>query len=139
MIGVLALGDRLHQTAFDDQDARVLGLFADQAAVAVEKSRLLQAERRQRLFAEALVEAAVAVNSTLDLNKVLDRILEQAERVIGGDTFNIMLVERGKALLARHRGYVRLGLEALLPREAMPVSEYPLFQRNATERRAGGV
>ena len=129
VIGVLALGDRLDQGAFDDQDARVLGLFADQAAVAVEKSRLLQAERRQRLFAEALVEAAVAVNSTLDLDKVLDLILEQAERVIGGDTFNIMLVERSKARLARHRGYERLGLEALLPQDAMPVSEYPLFRR----------
>ena len=48
-----------------------------------ERERLLAAEQEQRELAEALEEMAAIVSSTLDVEQVLDRILEQVERVVG--------------------------------------------------------
>jgi PAS domain S-box-containing protein len=82
--------------------------IGQQLGAATERLRLLQAEREQRGLAEALQEAAAVVSSTLETDKVLDRILEQVERVVPGDAFNIMLVtDDGKTRIVRWRGYER--------------------------------
>lgn len=77
---------------FSANDATLLEMFANRIAIAIRNASLLKAEREQRAFAEALVEATVAVTSTLDLDQVLDRILEQVGRVVPGDACNVMLV-----------------------------------------------
>ena len=66
---------------------------ASQLAVAIQQARLYEAERDQRLLAEALRDTAAALNSTLDLGEVLERILDAAGRVIPHDGANIMLVD----------------------------------------------
>jgi PAS domain S-box-containing protein len=86
----------------------LLEAIGQQLGAATERLRLFQAEREQRDLAEALQEAAAIVSSTLDTDEVLDRILEQVERVVPGDAFNIMLVtEDDKARIVRLRGYER--------------------------------
>ncbi|MCP4535769.1 MAG: GAF domain-containing protein [Chloroflexi bacterium] len=95
---------------FSPADAKLLSLFATQAAIAIRNARLLQGEREQREMSDALAKAAAAVNSTLDHDQVLDHILEQAERVIAGDACNIMLVgENNTVRTVRSRGYEHLG------------------------------
>jgi len=86
---------------FSPADAELLSLLATQAAIAIRNVQILQAEQEQRELAEALEEAAAAVSSTLDLDQVLDRILEQVERVVPGDVFNVMLVEENHARTVR--------------------------------------
>jgi PAS domain S-box-containing protein len=94
----------------------LLEAIGQQLGAATERLRLFQAEREQRGLAEALQEAAAVVSSTLEADEVLDRILEQVERVVPGDAFNIMLVtDTNKARIVRWRGYKRSpenGLEA---------------------------
>lgn len=70
------------------------------------------AEREQRELAEALRDTAAALSSTLDSEKVLDRILENAQRVVSYDAANIMLVDlqADEARIGRSRGYAELGL-----------------------------
>ncbi|MCX7680556.1 MAG: GAF domain-containing protein [Anaerolineae bacterium] len=111
VIGVLDVQDtRLN--AFDETDLTVLGTLADQLATAIANARLYESERREREWAEALAEAAAAINSTLELDEVLDRILVQVERVIGGDACNIMLLESDNLVRpVRWRGYDKLGRE----------------------------
>lgn len=58
-----------------------------------ERIRAEQAEQEQRRFAEALREATAALNSTLDLDELFDRILEQLGRVISYDAALVVLVE----------------------------------------------
>jgi PAS domain S-box-containing protein len=63
------------QVAGDDLvpgDVPVVTAFADQASAAVENARLIEAERRQRQVAEMLHELVVTVNSTLDVDQVLN-------------------------------------------------------------------
>jgi signal transduction histidine kinase len=87
-------------------EVSLIKAVGQQLGAATERLRLFQAEREQRDLAEALQEAAAVVSSTLEADKVLDRILEQVERVVPGDAFNIMLVtDDDKARLVRRRGY----------------------------------
>ncbi|HEX2908821.1 MAG TPA: GAF domain-containing sensor histidine kinase [Phototrophicaceae bacterium] len=66
-------------------------------------------ERQQRLLAEALRDIAAALNSTLDLEAVLDRILEQVSRVVAHDGANIALMAGETAKVVRCRGFQDAG------------------------------
>lgn len=70
-----------------------------------ERKRAEEAEREQRVLAEALRDSATALNSTLDLDRVLDRILDNVGDVVPNDGANIMLVDDGFARVVRCRGY----------------------------------
>jgi len=124
VIGALNLASR-RLDAFREEQLPVLEQIADALAIAVENSRLFKAEREQRHLAEALAEAAAVVSSTLDLDQVLDRILEQVERVVAGDTFNVMLIEDGTARIVRWRGYERVGVPGPAPAGIISIDRCP--------------
>jgi two-component sensor histidine kinase len=113
LVGLYNLGPKLSGDAYDRDEIRFFELLSKQAAMAVQNARLFRAERNQRELAQALDSAAAVVIGTLDLEQVLDRILEQVERVLGGDAFNIMLIDDGRARVVRSRGYQRLGVLAM--------------------------
>ncbi len=98
-----------------------------QLGTVAERLRLFQAEREQRELAEALEKAAAAVSSTLDPNKVMDRILEQVEQVVPGDAFNIMLMENNIAQVVRRRGYDRL--DEQVSESPISVAQYPTLTK----------
>ncbi len=112
---------------FDEQDLAFYTAIAGQLGVAMENAQLFEAERKQRQLSEALEKAAVAVSSTLELEQVLDRILEQVEQVVPGDSFNIMLIEDGQAYVVRWRGYEKLGVAEEINGYTVSVSEYPYW------------
>lgn len=116
---------------FSPADAELLELFAAHAAIAVRNARLFQAEQEQRALAEALQKAAAAVNSTLDLDQVLDHILEQVKRVVPGDAFNVMLVEDTTVRIVRWHGYDRPGSATLPATAQFPMDCFPTLQKMA--------
>ncbi len=77
------------------------GIFHD----ITERNRAIHAERDQRALAEALRDSAAAINSTLELNNVFDRILTNIGRVVPHEAANIMLIEGDMACVKRSRGY----------------------------------
>jgi len=87
-------------------------------------------EREQsRHRAQALIEAAVVLTTTLDFDQVLDRILEQVSRVVPHDAANIMLIEGDRAYIARWRGYERFGAEEFVSTVAHRISEMATLKR----------
>lgn len=70
---------------------------------------MLQTEREQRQLAEVLREITMALNSTLNLDELLELILSNVERVVPHDAADIMLLQEGIARVVRHRGYVDQG------------------------------
>ncbi|HLF24995.1 MAG TPA: ATP-binding protein [Anaerolineae bacterium] len=66
-----------------------------------ERKHIEEAEREQRALAEALRDSAAALNSTLELDEVLDRILANVGRVVAHDAASVMLVEAGVARVVR--------------------------------------
>ncbi len=125
VIGVISVNDEDRVGPFSSEEIRLVSMFADQAAIAIENARLYeqaiqeiaerqraeQAEHEQRKLAEALHDVASALNSTLDLEEVLDRILDNVTRVLPCEAANLMLVENDVAHIVRHRGYKERGLE----------------------------
>lgn len=76
------------------------------ALLAQERSQRQQAEaaeREHRALAEALRDTIAALNSTLNLDEVLDRILTNVGRVVPHDGASIMLVESESACIVRFR------------------------------------
>jgi diguanylate cyclase (GGDEF)-like protein len=98
---------------------------AAQIALAIVKTRLLVAEREQRQLAEALRQAGLALSESLDLDTVLDRLLDELQRVIPYDSANVMMVEHDvqqqpiRAYLTHLRGYEQFGEETARAAEAV--------------------
>ncbi|HVU11036.1 MAG TPA: ATP-binding protein [Phototrophicaceae bacterium] len=104
----------------------------------VTKRKLAEAEAPPAgdVLAEALRNTAAALSSTLDQNEVLDRILEQVNLVVPGESANIMLIEAGVARVARSRGYEnRLGTLSTAD-VAMHVRETPTLNWMVENNRA---
>jgi PAS domain S-box-containing protein len=85
------------------------GLYAggriEQYMDITEHLRTQKAEREQRALAEALSDSIAALTSTLDLEEVFDRILENVRYVVPHDTADVMFVKEGVARVVRMRGY----------------------------------
>jgi PAS domain S-box-containing protein len=93
-----------------------------------DRTRAEAAEHEQRVLAEALRDTVAAVNSTLNLDTVLDHILENVGRVVPHDAANIMLLDGDQAYVARARGYAERGLNEWIMSLRTPVND--LFSLN---------
>ena len=89
----------LRADCIEDESGRRIGLVT--MYTDMNRIRTMEAtERPQRILAEALRDIVSAVNSTLDLDEVLELILEYVGRVVPHDAANIMLVEGSEAYIA---------------------------------------
>lgn len=96
----------------------------------ITEARLIhQAEREQRALAEALRDTAAVLTSTLDMNEVFDRILENVGRVVPHETANIMLVENENQIgrVVRMRGYSNQDHVDFLNNTRVPFTEISSF------------
>jgi len=142
VIGVLTLfADSLKRT-FSQQDVEVAEMFAAQAAVAYQNIQLYERtqkelgerqlaearEREQRNLAEALQEITGILNTSLELDDVLDQILQTVERVVPYDAINIMLLEEGAAHTVRSRSKDH-NLQKFSTQWVEPVAENLIFRQ----------
>lgn len=81
---------------------RLLSLFADQAAVALENAHLYELEARRRQLADTLRQLASAVNSMMDFEQAATTILEYLARVVKLDSASILVVEDDHFRIAAH-------------------------------------
>lgn len=139
VIGVIAVQDYEHEGTYDAAHGELLATFASQAAIALENARLYaalqqelaerrraeEAEREQRVLAEALCDTAAALSGTLSFDEVLDRILANMGKVVPHDTATIMLVESDAARVVRARGFVERGLGDFIARLRLPLADTP--------------
>jgi GAF domain-containing protein/HAMP domain-containing protein len=98
VIGVLdAQSERVN--GFDDSDMVVLQSLANQAGIAIENARLLEAERQRRQEATLLAEMAKLISGTLDLDKVLSLTVKYAVDVFAVQCCCILLYNEDKGTL----------------------------------------
>jgi GAF domain-containing protein len=82
-LGVLALSSRIPQPPLGEDDLRVVQVFADLAALALERSELLDREERRGREDRELNEAARAVSASLELDAVYRAIVDQVQSLVG--------------------------------------------------------
>jgi len=108
IIGALNVADDTEGRVFDEDDLRLLELFAPQAALAIENARLFEAEAKRRREAETLRQASLALTAALDRNRVIERILAQLQQVVPYDSASIQLLERDKLVIIGGWGFPNL-------------------------------
>jgi PAS domain S-box-containing protein len=87
--------------------------------------RAEEAERKQRTLAEALRAVASVINSTLNLDEVLERVLDTITQVTSHDGAAIMLVESGVARVVGYRGRTDPALAEAMDRLRLNIAEMP--------------
>ncbi|MFQ5881917.1 MAG: GAF domain-containing protein, partial [Candidatus Methylomirabilales bacterium] len=101
MLGVLAL---FSKTKFDNEDFRLLGTFANQAAIAIEKARLLQESTGRAAQLEAMGELTRSISATLDPQEVFNFIVDAVVRLLDVVLARVWVVEEASGDLVRQVG-----------------------------------
>ncbi|MBN1399607.1 MAG: GAF domain-containing protein, partial [Anaerolineae bacterium] len=90
--------------ARDELETRVQERTRELAQANRALEAMSQSDRRQREAAEGLLQATLALNSSLDLNEVLDRILEQTRLAVHCPAVAVVPASEQTAHIARQRG-----------------------------------
>jgi GAF domain-containing protein len=119
-LGVLALSSRTPQHPLGDDDLRVVRVFADLAALALERTELLDREERRGREDREINDAARAVSVSLDLEAVYAAIVEQARSLVGAHKVALRRYELATADL---RTVAATGMSEEGQRRRFPVGE----------------
>lgn len=111
-LGLISVQNQLPDT-YDDSDLALLTTVAAQISLALDNARLLDAEQQRHRIASTLMDVGRVVNSTLNAEEVLERILEQMERVVSFDNAAIMLPVTGEAFDTRSDSPQRMIVRAV--------------------------
>ncbi len=79
-------------------------------------------DKKHREFNQALYDTSVALTSTLNFEEVLDRILDNLDKVVKNDAANISLIKGGVVNFVRAKGYEKQGV----PNQAILELHFPL-------------
>jgi PAS domain S-box-containing protein len=125
VIGSISADNLLQRQPIPRYQLELLSLYGSTIGHLCTRKRAEAAEHDQRQLAEALRDTAAAINSTLELDTMLDRLLIQVERVIPNDASTIMLIEGGYAHMARFRGYEERGLAVAVSGVHLSLADTP--------------
>lgn len=129
MLGVLDLQSS-QLSAFSAGDVAVMQTLANQIAVAMYNTRLFTAEAEAHLASHTLREVGQLINSTLDSQEVLERILSALGKVLHYDSGSIMLLEGSDLVIKAVHGFTNpqdvLGVH-------MPIKKFPLNHQIVTQ------
>jgi diguanylate cyclase (GGDEF)-like protein/PAS domain S-box-containing protein len=103
--GFLGLDDSRTGRRWEPVEQDALRVAANVLAAAIQRQLLFEADREEHRVAEVLREIAIIFSKSLNYDNILDRLLEQAPRVVPFDGASIMLVRGERAYVARQRGY----------------------------------
>jgi diguanylate cyclase (GGDEF)-like protein/PAS domain S-box-containing protein len=86
-----------------DQNERVTGCIVNAEDIGVRKA-VEEAELKARRVSEAMQAAGLAINSTLDFDRILNLILEEIGHVIHYDSASVALIQEDELVLVSCKG-----------------------------------
>ena len=104
VVGVLCV-DKFEADFYDEELADVATGFAAQAAIAIERARLLETERAAREQAETLRAAALSLGSTLGTSQVFDLILSELRKVVPYTSATIQELDGDELVIVSGQGF----------------------------------
>lgn len=91
-IGAITL-HKAGEAAFSEGDLDFLQAISNQAASSIENARLYEATQRQLKISALLNEASRAINSSLDMNDIMQSLLAQMNEFLNAEAISIALVD----------------------------------------------
>lgn len=79
---------------FDDNDLHLLTAISNQAASSIENARLFEASQRQLRISALLNDASRAINSSLDVNEIMQSLLAKMNDFLNAEAISIALVDK---------------------------------------------
>ncbi|MGB7538495.1 MAG: GAF domain-containing protein, partial [Anaerolineales bacterium] len=101
--------------AFSDEDVRGLTTFANTAAMALERARLMQETERRLEEVGALYELSSVLRGTMTLNEMLPLLLHQAVQMARADAASISLVEGNEIVCRAAEGLATEVIDRRMP------------------------
>jgi PAS domain S-box-containing protein len=115
--GIVGFGDRGKDRNWSKDEINALRTISTSIGTAIERQQVeaeLRREREnadyEREVADTLREVGMALTSSLEVDKVLGQIIEQARRIVRCDAANIFLLEGTTARIVHFVGYEAFGL-----------------------------
>jgi GAF domain-containing protein len=107
-VGVVVLSDGHRERRFTPEEIRIARSFCMRMAVAMENARLHSKEQHKIKETVALLEIARAVNSTLDLQEILDKVVQMTVDLCGVVMCVAFLLKEDKGIFVpcAYYGYV---------------------------------
>ncbi len=98
LLGVISIVDAEVGRKFTDNDIRMLKMFAQQAAIAVDNAHLFEDAHKRAEEAETLRQVSLVVAGLLDEREAIRKILELLGHVVACDTAVVVLKEGADTL-----------------------------------------
>jgi len=103
----------LDRRGFTEQETKFMTTLACVVAVAMENSRLFEAEKKKHGLAQAVRQSTRNLTSTLEEGEILETILEQLRKVVPYDTASLFLQEKDGLRLKSMAGFIASDEELL--------------------------
>lgn len=113
-IGLMALDHTDPEKDFTPEQVELAQTIGGQVTGAILNARLFEAEARERRLAETLRSLIAALNTTLDLDEVLERLLDSLAEVLDYQTALVLLPETDGFRVAAARGQESGSIEDLV-------------------------
>ncbi len=151
VIGALTI-HKPGERQFDDRDLELLFTISRQAASTIENARLFEESQRQLQVSALLNKASGVINSSLDVNKIMQSLLAHMNALLHSEAISIALVDKqtnelvyqvaegiGSDKIVNLRLPSNLGLSGWVMEHAEPVlvedtSKDPRFHRMGDQR-----
>ncbi|OGF44806.1 MAG: hypothetical protein A2452_08800 [Candidatus Firestonebacteria bacterium RIFOXYC2_FULL_39_67] len=96
VIGVIELMNKMPRKRFIKEDLDLLESLAGQICLIIQNAQLVEDSKRKIEELSTLISVSTIINSTLDLNKLLNEIMEAAAKLLRAETSTIFLIDQEK-------------------------------------------
>lgn len=104
VVGVLNVESR-RPGSLTQEDVHLMATIADHVGAVMARERILRSERLARQKAESLEQVAAVLNSTLEREELLARVLEELSRLVASDSTSVQLLEGDQFRVVAGRGF----------------------------------
>ena len=104
VVGVMNVAFQVPHT-FNENELRVLGLLADQAAIAIRNAELFESTQRRLQELILLNKVAVSAARTTDENTLIAHVTDLIGETLYPDSFGVLLIDEAAEALHFHESY----------------------------------
>ncbi|MEK7276905.1 MAG: GAF domain-containing protein, partial [Chloroflexota bacterium] len=103
-LGIVQVSNKINNTVFDDDDARLLRLFAGQAAALIDNARLVREAEQRAERAETLRQVSEITGSARALAEIYREVITSTVQMVKADFAAVLLLDETKGELTPQAG-----------------------------------